>query len=460
MRRVTLVDRRGRVGGVVAILVTAVGLNVASTADAQTAPPSDSPLAIQVGPAEVAIGGFIDATMVHRDTATGSGLGTSFGTIPFDDAVQGHLSETLLSAQNSRLTLSAAAPLGDSRVKGYLEADFLGGAPPGLNVTSNSNTLRMRVYWLQYRRNRVEFVAGQAWSLLTPSRNGLSPDTADVFFTQDVDPNYQAGLTWGRTMQFRFTAHPSESVAAAVSIENPDQYVGSSVVLPKNFPVGEVDTGSLSIDVPDPLPDVVAKVAFDPRAGPTHQHVDAGFVVRNFRTYDPATGQTHHAVAGGVQATVALEPVPAVRLVGAAFFSAGGGRYLAQTNIPDFVVNADASLTLVNSSSVLTGAEWRAAAPTQLWAYFSGVRTEREVSADVDGSPIGFGVAGSRAANERISDATVGVTHTFFRDPQAGGMQLMVQYSHVQRTPFPAPAGTPGDASANILYVNVRYTLP
>ena len=84
----------------------------------------------------------------------------------------------------------------------------------------------------------------------------------------------------------------------------------------------------------------------------------------------------------------------------------------------------------------------------------------RWVTADADGSLIGFGVPGSRAANERMSKATAGVTHTSFRDPKAGAMQLLVQYSHVRRTPFAPLSGTAPDASVHMLDVNVRYVLP
>jgi hypothetical protein len=52
------------------------------------------------------------------------------------------------------------------------------------------------------------------------------------------------------------------------------------------------------------------------------------------------------------------------------------------------------------------------------------------------------------------------VAHTFFRDPAIGGLQLMGQFSHVSRTPFSVPAGTPSSATVNMVYVNVRYTLP
>jgi hypothetical protein len=82
------------------------------------------------------------------------------------------------------------------------------------------------------------------------------------------------------------------------------------------------------------------------------------------------------------------------------------------------------------------------------------------VSTDADGSAIGFGVPGSTTANERIAEATAGVTQTFFRDPKIGGMQFMVQYSHMRRTPFSVPEGSPQDAAVNMLYFNVRYLLP
>ena len=143
-----------------------------------------SPLAIHVGDADLLFGGFIDATAIRRDVNTGSGLGTSFGTIPFGNTVQGHMNDTQFSSQNSRLTLQATSKVGTADLKGSLEVDFLGNAPNGLNVTTNSNTLRMRVFWAQYRQGAFEFLAGQSWSLMTPNRNRLSPETADVFFSQ------------------------------------------------------------------------------------------------------------------------------------------------------------------------------------------------------------------------------------------------------------------------------------
>src|SRR5512140_3283668 len=116
-----------------------------ASAQAAAAPPPDGPLAIHLGSADFLIGGFLDATAIMRSTNVGSGIGTSFNTIPFENTPQGNLSETRLTAQNSRLSLAITTKVGAANVKGYVEADFLGNAPPNLNVTSNANTLRMRL---------------------------------------------------------------------------------------------------------------------------------------------------------------------------------------------------------------------------------------------------------------------------------------------------------------------------
>jgi hypothetical protein len=451
--------RRDRVciSAAAALLVCGPALRV--SAQTQTAPPS-SPLAIQSGDTVVAFGGFVDATAIRRDANTGSGVGTSFGTIPFDNTVQGHMNDTQFSAQTSRLTLQVTSRIGDAHVKASVEVDFLGNAPNGLNVTTNSNTPRMRVFWAQYRKGGFEFLGGQAWSLMTPNRNRLSPEPGDVFFGQTVDPNYQMGITWGRTTQFRVTAHPADAITAAMSIENPDQYVGGGVKLPAGFPGGEVDTGSSVYDVPNFFPDFIGKIAFDPKTDKTHQHFDGAILVRSFKTYNLATDTSFRKTGLGGAFTLALEPIAHVRAIATAFFSSGGGRYIANTNLPDFVVNADASMTLVSTRSYLLGTEIQAHPNTSLYVYYSEAHGEAAVSADVDGSAIGFGIPGSTTANERLLEGTAGVIHTLFRDPKAGSVQLMGQYSHVRRTPFSVSAGTPADASVNMLYLNVRYLFP
>ncbi len=418
-----------------------------------------SPLAIHVGDADLLIGGFMDAMVVTRSTATGNGIATSFGTIPFGNTPQGNLSETKFSAQNSRITLQATSKLANMDIKGYLEVDFLGNAPNGLNVTSNSNTLRMRLYWAQLRKGKFEFLAGQTWSFLTPNRNGLSPAPGDIFFSQNVDTNYQMGLTWTRALEFRFIAHASDLVTAGVALENPEQYVGSAVVLPAAFPTFEVDNGGVTTTVPNPYPDIIGKIAFDPKTGGTHQHIDAAVLVRGYKTYNPTSNTSFTETGTGGEIGVNLEPVKNLHVVATGFFSNGAGRYISNVNGPDFIVNADHSMSLVKSQSYIVGPELTVK-KTLLYGYYSHAQFDQNVTTDTNGKPIGFGVPGSTTANHKLNEYTAGLTQTFFRDPKIGGVQLMLQYSYVDREPFAVPAGTPTKAKTNMFYVNVRYILP
>jgi hypothetical protein len=467
-----------------AVAATAPGAPAPETAQQPPATP-DSPLAVHVGSADFLIGGFMDMTSITRSTNTGNGIGTSFGTIPFSNAAAGNLSETKFSAQNSRISLQVTSKWGPASIKGYLETDFLGNAPNGLNVTSNSNTLRMRLYWVQFISGKFEFLAGQSWSMMVPGRDQISPMPGDLFYSQDVDTNYQMGLTWGRTPGFRFITHATDNITAGLGLENPEQYIGSAVTLPSTFPATEVDAGSVTTNVPNPYPDIIGKVAFDfpssgfvsppppgtpvvvnqsPRPSSNlHQHIEAAVLIRGFKTFNQATDTSYSSTAIGGSVSAVLQPVKAVRVIATTFFSNGGGRYIANTNIPDFIVNPDASLNLVHSRSFIAGTEIQAAPKSLVYGYYSQAHADAQTTPDTTakGQPlIGFGVPGSAASNNKILEGTFGLTQTFFRDPKVGGIQLMFQYSYLKRTPFSVPAGAPTDAHLNMVYINVRYLLP
>jgi hypothetical protein len=423
-----------------------------------TATPS-SPLALHIGDSDIAIGGFMDATAVIRSINTGTGLGSSFGTIPFSNTPQGQLTEARLSAQNSRITLAATSKYKDIALKGYIEADFLGQGPTNQFVTSNSNTLRMRLYWVQTMMNKFEFLAGQSWSLITPGRNGISPNPGDIFYSQDVDTNYQMGLTWGRVNGFRFVYHPNKAVAVAAAFENPQQYVGSATTLPAAFPGAIVDNGS-NTATPNLYPDIILKGSWDPVTKKTKQHFDVAEVIRGFKTTDAAGQNADTATGTGTALTANLEVIKNLHFIATGFFSKGGGRYIANTNIPDFIVNSDSSISLVKSHSYIVGVEDQMMAKTLLYFYYSQAHADSNTTTDIGGKAIGYGVAGQAAANKDISEFSVGVTQVFFRDAKIGGLQTMIQYSYLKRTPYSVAAAAPTEAKANMVFLNFRYILP
>src|SRR5215471_21600198 len=197
---------------------------------AQQAEPA-SPLQIPIGDATITPVGFLDITNTFRSTNSGTSLQTNFASFPYNNTIQGRLTENKITTENSRLGLRVDATVKNTHVLGYFEGDFVGGFGNGSNngqVTSNSLLFRLRQYYVDVRKGFWEFLAGQAWSLLLPNRTGMSPLPADLFYGQIVDANYINGLFWGRIPGFRFIGHPSRKMAFGVALENSTQYFGGS----------------------------------------------------------------------------------------------------------------------------------------------------------------------------------------------------------------------------------------
>ena len=64
--------------------------------------------------------------------------------------------------------------------------------------------------------------------MLVPNRNGISALPGDLFYSQVIDINYIAGLTWTRQPGLRVLFHPNKKVTFGFSAEQPDQYIGGS----------------------------------------------------------------------------------------------------------------------------------------------------------------------------------------------------------------------------------------
>ncbi len=418
-----------------------------------------APLSIQIGDASLTLGGFADLTAMYRSTNVGSGIGTQFGAIPYSNTTAGRLSESRFSAQNSRLKFKMTSRVGKTNVTGYLESDFLGVQPGSANVTSNSDSLRMRLYWVDLRRGKFELLGGQSWSMLTPNRRGISPDPSDIFFTDDMDTNYQVGMVWTRAPQIRFVYHPNNELAAGIELENPEQYVGSGVTLPPGYGA-QVDNGG-NLSTPNARPDLIGKIAYDPTIGGHHLHIEIAGVLRNFRLLNPATNTTSSVTGEGGSFNMNLGLTTNLRFILNSFYSDGGGRYIFGLG-PDFVVRPDGSPSLVHSGSGLTGLEYRVRPRTLLFGYYGGVYFQRNYSFDpATGTYIGYGYPGSSTeANRAIQEGTIGVTETLWKAPRYGALEWINQYSYVTRRPWWVAAGTPRSAHTHMIYSDLRYVLP
>lgn len=430
---------------------------------------NESPLGFRIGGATFTPSGFADFISVTRSSNVGSGIGTSFGGVPFENTANGNLSETHFSMQNSRIGLRVDSMWHDYKILGYVETDFLGNAPSNPFVTSNADTLRMRLYFMDIQKDAFELTAGQTWSLMTPNRKGIGVMPSDVYYTQDIDTNYQAGLSWARQTGVRLTWKPSDNVHWAFAVENPEQYAGAAVVFPSKLATvgAELDNNSGGTAIPNLFPDFISKLAFDGGLPGHNAHLEIVGLLTGVRTYNSLTSgpgalQRSTAVGGGGEVNFNFELGKGFRILASSYLSDGGGRYIGTGLGPDAILRADGSPSLVRSGSGTAGFEYQASRKFLLYGYYGGVFIGKDLAIDQDGKTvIGYGVTNSTSANRAIQEATFGMQHNFWKSPEYGALMLAFQYSYLTRNPWNiTTSGSPTNASTNIGYVDLRYTLP
>ena len=440
-------------GGNSSEIAAARPIDPVATGDAER----PAPLSVRLGSAEFTPGGFLDFAGIFRSTNVGSGSGTSFGSIPFNNSSQGMLSENRFSAQASRISLKITSRQGRSDLMGYVETDFLGMQPANGLVSSNGNSLRLRLYWVDVRHGKWEVLGGQSWSMLTPNRAGISPLPSDLFITYNADTNYQVGLVWSRAPQFRVVRHWNSNWTTGVSFENPQQYIGGAVTLPSSSYSMQVDNGG-NVSAPSPHPDIIVKTAFDGHLGKRALHVEAAGLVRSFRVVDPNNHRLMGAGGGG-SVNLNVEALPNLRWIVNTFYSSGGGRYIFGLG-PDLVLRPDGTPSGVHAAAGMAGLEYQLTPRWVLTCYQGGAYFQRNFSLDGK-SAIGFGYPGSSSASNRsVQESTVGVVRTLWKRPDLGALQVIGQYSYVWRNPWSIAPGSPADAHAHMVFADLRYTLP
>lgn len=480
----------------------------------------ESPLSFRIGNADFTPGGFVDFENVFRSTNTGNSTATSFGQIPFSNTIAGHLSEFRITGQYSRLNLRINTKFGANNVIGYVEGDFNGNDAGNVFVGTNPHTARLRLYWLDLRRGKWEFLGGQAWGLMTPNRVGLSPMPADLALGLGEDANVHVGINHTRAGTFRAIWHPSDNLAWGFGIENSQQYLGTntsagnSVISPLLFNAQlstQFDNSTGNSAAPNVGPDVNTKLAFDGNPGGKHYHVEVGGMLTTVKiTSLPnvlgATFGSHTKTGGAIQSAFNFELVKNFRILANGMWGNGIGRYLiglapdavlepitvpggvpcnSTTVIPpppgvpfiQITGNCDVRPSLVHSGNGTAGAEFQATPKTQFGAYYGAMYAQRNFFPDLTGGTnllgfhpnIGFGFpsmpaqgvqGSSSSASRAIQQGTFDWNQTFWRNPQYGAVILIGQYSYLTRSPWFVSAGAPKNAHLSMVYLSLRYVLP
>jgi hypothetical protein len=425
---------------------------------------------IPVGPARLRVGGYLGLTGLFRSTNSGGNTGTNFATIPYKDTVEGNVNETRISPQASRLSLRVDAEFPERnrapklrKLAGYFEMDFGGVTPDTVALTSSSFGFRLRQAFMlaEFGENSTfNLAAGQAFSLMTPSESQLSIWPADDELTQAVDGNYVVGLVWGRFPQFRATWLPSTKFSWAASVENPEQQIGSNlVVLPLCCSTDldlQYNTGSDELRVPNLRPDVVTRVAIDPVKS---FHIDVGGVFRTFRHIVMPIGKDLDFRKNGVGASANLRfnLLESNKVILQGSYGSGFGRYIGGL-VPDVIFRRNSSISPIRTWSWVSGIEQKVSKWT-LGGYYSGLYTYRNVALDTDGF-IGFGFPNASLSNNRfIQEGTLTATMKIWETEDRGSIQVSLQGSELQRQPW-APKPGLDSAKATLFFAQIRYNLP
>ncbi len=461
--------------------------------------PKESPLSFRIGGAEFTPGGFIDFENIFRSTNTGNTTNTGYGSIPFNDAVAGHLTEYRSTGQYSRFSLKMADKFGKNDVVAYLEFDFNGNDAANVYDASNPHTDRMRAFWVNVRRGKWEFLGGQAWGLQTPQRVGIDPASSNMSIMYGEDSAIGVGMNYTRAGLFRVAYHFNKEAVWAVEIQNPQQYVGTEVTYPSLFNTilgSQIDTGSVT-GAPNAGPDILSKFAYDHDFGKNHFHIEFGGIERTFKVsvaptvtgVSPTTGPftNHSKMGGGFFADTVADLWKGsggrnFRFVANFMGGPGVGRYLNNL-APDVVIHpvvasgystcafgatggCDAAIDLVSSYDGILGLEFAPAPKTQFGMYYGAMFAGRDYWQDLTVSGvhyIGFGYVGSSANNNRaIQEFTVNWNQTFWKHPQYGALMMVVQSSYLTRSPWSNTtlALLPKNAHLFMTYASLRYVLP
>ncbi len=429
---------------------------------------------IQLGGVTVTLGGFLEAAGIFRTANEASDVNSSFNSIPFSNSPASHLSETRFSARQSRFSLLAQGAVTPTMLASlYFEADLLGAAPTANSNESNSYTPRVRQIFaaVDDTSSGFHFLAGQAWSLLTLTKQGLTARTESMPLT--IDAQSVPGFTWARQPQFRVTKDFNDGEYwLGASLENPQTTFGNT-----SYPAGSTVTTTLpgnqgglffsgtnySVDA---APDLVLKAATDQKFG----HFEVYGVGRLMRDRVSVVGSGNNNItpAGGAGAA-ALVPIikGSLELQASALAGAGIGRY-GSGGLPDATIASNGSVKPIPEVMALVGLIGH---PTKVVDTYAYIGTEQESASYFNNGAAHYGYGNPGYINtgcvEELNPAacvgnTSGISQLtlgyWWRAYQGSFGTLMsgTQYSYTRRDTFQGVGGAP-HAIDNMVFVSLRY---
>src|SRR5215831_8893019 len=429
-------------------------------------------------------GGFLEGTMLLRTRNENADIANSYSAVPLNGSSNASLTEFRGTARNSEFSLMVQGAAGSTKVKGYVETDFLGAAPTANYVESNSWTPRLRQLWVQLDRpSGLTITAGQMWSLLTTNQQGIG--TLEELRPGTEDGQYVVGFSWTRQRAFRVTKNFNNKVWTAFSVEEPETtysaaFVPANIMGLNNSPNAAVGVNLLPFLAnysngfsTNLAPDLLAKVAFEPGWG----HFEIKALGRFFRDRIASTemtiGHTNITAGYGVGfgasmpfANKKLE-IPLEGLLGQ-----GIGRY-GSSGMPDATLEpTTGELRPLREARIMGGLVYHRTSRLDLYTYGGDEYANRYPFVSPTGTAAGYGsplvnyvnctneVAQNTCggANRNIYEATAGYWYRLYKG-EFGRIEQGNQVVYIHRNLWSGMGAGP-QGSDFVVYSTLRFYLP
>lgn len=434
----------------------------------------------KVGSTLLSLGGFVDASLVSRSRNLTSDIGTAFASVPF--SAQGDLGrnpEFRGSARASRISLKTENedPLAGIRLSSYVEADFLGAGSDGANQQQlNGYQIRLRQAWLaadDTDANGFHFLAGQAYSLVTPGRG------KGIYVLQEnlppvIDDQTLVGNDFARQWQLRLVRE-IETMAIGISLENP-QTIWGNAIKPNDFtrfvttapPDSSLGTTPVSIDTE---PDLVVKLSLDSDFG----HFETFALRREFVLDAGPDGGTRSTTAQALGLSAMIPLNDSFNFSVSTSQGDGLGRYGA-SQLPDATSNRFGKPIAIPATHALLGVIYQ---PSPKWLIYFYSGYEKASSAGTgtdDGQLFGYGnnarlnngctgtvnalEAGTTFCDgdtQLVKEITIGGWWNIYRGT-AGSLQFGLQWANLRRTLFADVNKTAPTTEEQMFFASFRYS--
>ena len=442
------------------------------------------PTSIQFKGLTLTPGGFLEGTMLVRTRNENADIANTFSAIPLDGSANAELTEFRGTARNSEFSLLLEGAAGNTKIKGYVETDFLGAAPTANYVESNSWTPRLRQLWVQLDRpSGWTVTAGQMWSLLTTNEHGIA--TMAELRPGTEDGQYVVGFTWARQRAFRVTRNFDNKIWGAFAVEEPETTYSAAFVPSNIMGLNTSQNSAAGVNLlpflsnyssgfsTNVAPDLLAKVAFEPRFG----HIEIKALGRFFRDRLASTaitnGHTNTTEGYGVgfgSLVPFVHKTLEVSLEG--LLGKGIGRY-GSSGLPDATLNpTTGELVPLSEARIMGGLVYHRTGRLDLYTYGGDEYADRHAFTSPTGAAAGYGsplisyasctnevaLTSCGGANRNIYEATAGYWYRLYRG-EYGRIEQGNQIVYIHRDLW-SGMGRTLQGSDVVAYTSLRFYLP